>query len=62
MEELNKAVNISQDLFVAGYANYLELITAQKSVLEAELDLFDIRRDHFLFGVQLYRALGGGWQ
>ncbi|MCU0437578.1 MAG: efflux transporter outer membrane subunit [Raineya sp.] len=62
LEELTKAVSTSQDLFVAGYANYLELITAQKSVLEAELDLFDIRRDHFLFAVQLYRALGGGWK
>lgn len=62
VEELTKAVSTSQDLFIAGYANYLELITAQKSVLEAELDLFLIRRDHFLFAIQLYRALGGGWK
>jgi len=62
VEELTKSVSTSKDLYVAGYANYLELITTQKSVLEAELDLFDIRRDHFMAAVQLYRALGGGWR
>lgn len=57
--ELNEAVNISNDLYVAGYANYMEIITAQKNALEAELDVA-LTKKKLLFGsVALYRALGG---
>jgi len=59
---LNKAVNNSQQLFVAGYATYLEVVTAQESVLEAELDLVTLQKQQFISLVNLYRALGGGWQ
>lgn len=62
VKELQKAVVTAQDLFVTGYANYLEVITTQKAVLEAEIDLFEIRRDQFLSAITLYRALGGGWR
>ncbi len=56
---LNEAVNISNDLYVAGYANYMEIITAQKNALEAELDV-TLTKKKLLFGsVALYRALGG---
>ncbi|WP_460615338.1 efflux transporter outer membrane subunit [Hymenobacter seoulensis] len=59
---LTGAVATSNELFVAGYATYLEVITAQRSVLEAELSLAEARRAQLLQGVNLYRALGGGWQ
>jgi outer membrane protein TolC len=47
---------------VGGYANYLEVITAQKGVLDAELELVDTRLKMMQAKVDLYRALGGGWQ
>jgi outer membrane protein TolC len=59
---LTKAVATSNKLFVAGYATYLEVITAQRSVLEAELSLAESRHSQLLQSVSLYRALGGGWQ
>jgi len=59
---LTKAVATSNELFVAGYATYLEVITAQRNVLEAELSLADARQAQLLQSVGLYRALGGGWQ
>jgi len=62
VKELQKAVTTAQGLFATGYANYLEVITTQKAVLEAEIDLFEIRRDQFVAAIGLYRALGGGWQ
>jgi outer membrane protein TolC len=31
-------------------------------VLEAELELINTRQEQFLAIVDLYRALGGGWQ
>ncbi|MVN76124.1 efflux transporter outer membrane subunit [Hymenobacter sp. HMF4947] len=60
--QLQSAVATSNELFVAGYASYLEVITAQRSVLEAELSLADARQAQLLQSVNLYRALGGGWR
>ena len=59
---LNKAVSTSNDLFRSGYASYLEVITAQRSVLEAELALINTKQAQFLALTDLYRALGGGWE
>ena len=59
---LQSAVSTANDLFLSGYASYLEIITAQKSVLEAELALIHARRDMLAGTVQLYQTLGGGWQ
>ncbi|SFQ68476.1 efflux transporter, outer membrane factor (OMF) lipoprotein, NodT family [Hymenobacter arizonensis] len=58
---LTRAVDVSNDLYRANYANYLEVVTAQRSVLDAELILTDTRRQQFLLLIDLYRALGGGW-
>ena len=60
--QLTSAVATANDLFVAGYATYLEVITAQRGVLEAELSLAEARQIQLLQSVSLYRALGGGWQ
>lgn len=62
VKALQEAINVSNDLFMGGYATYLEIITAQRSALAAELELVHNRRDMFLATVDLYRALGGGWQ
>jgi outer membrane protein, multidrug efflux system len=59
---LQEGVSISNDLFVAGYANYLEVITAQRSVLAAELEQTTIQQQRFITLVNLYRTLGGGWE
>ena len=58
---LTRAVNVSNTLYRASYANYLEVVTAQRSVLDAELSLTAARREQFLLLTDLYRALGGGW-
>jgi len=56
---LQQAVATANTLFTTGYASYLEVITAQKSVLEAELSLVNTRRRVYQGIVSLYRALGG---
>lgn len=61
VEVLLNAVSTSNVLFTSGYATYLEVITAQKSVLEAELELANIKKGIFHSVIGLYRALGGGW-
>lgn len=62
VEVLQSAVSTANDLFTTGYASYLEVITAQRRVLEAELELTRIRNEIFLSVIELYRALGGGWR
>ena len=62
VKELQRAVSTSNDLFLGGYATYLEVVTAQKNVFEAELELTVSRRNQFSYIIDLYRALGGGWR
>ncbi len=45
-----------------GVASYLEVLDADTRVFSAELDLARARREELLAVVQLYKALGGGWQ
>lgn len=49
-------------LFKSGMANYLEVINAQSNALQSELDRATIKTAQLDAGVELYRALGGGWK
>ena len=60
IEHLEIAVNVSNDLYLSGYANYLEIISAQKNKLQAELDFVDIQLKNANAQILLYKALGGG--
>lgn len=62
VENSEKAVKNASLLFMSDYATYLEVITAQSNFLSSELDLVDIRQKQLDAYVDLYRALGGGWQ
>ncbi|MDP4201888.1 MAG: TolC family protein [Bacteroidota bacterium] len=57
---LDNAVKTSHNLYAFGYATYLEVINAQKTVRDAELELVDIHKERMLNAIDLYRALGGG--
>lgn len=61
VQELQNAVATSNDLFLGGYASYLEVVTAQRNVFEAELELMKVRNSQFQYLIDLYRSLGGGW-
>jgi multidrug efflux system outer membrane protein len=43
-------------------SSYLEVLDAQRQLFDAQLALANAVRDEFTSAVQLYRALGGGWQ
>lgn len=45
-----------------GVSTLLEALDADRELFDAELSLAQARRDELLTVVQLYRALGGGWQ
>lgn len=62
VDTLRHAIHNAQLLFKSDMANYLEVITAQSNVLQAELNLAEIQRSQLSAVVELYRALGGGWK
>ncbi len=59
---LSRGVNIANELYLNGYANYLEIITAQESKLNAQLELIGMQRTMLTSVVELYKATGGGWK
>lgn len=59
---LQKAVTNANLLFKNGLANYIEVIVAQGNLLQAELELASLKKDRLSANVELYRALGGGWE
>jgi outer membrane protein TolC len=60
-KELNNSINIAADLFKFGRANYLEVLNVQQNALQAELDLIETEKKQFQTTVNIYKALGGGW-
>jgi outer membrane protein TolC len=62
VDTLQKAVANAQLLFKSDMANYLEVITAQSSALQAQLNLASVQRQRLDAMVELYRSLGGGWK
>jgi multidrug efflux system outer membrane protein len=55
------AVKISTQRYSAGKASYYEVLLAQQLLFPAEVSLAQTMRDQFVAIVQLYKALGGGW-
>jgi len=45
-----------------GVSNLLEALDADRELFDAERSLAQARRDELLSVVQLYKALGGGWE
>ncbi len=60
VESLEKNVEYTQDLFHMGGSTYLEVISAQQSLLNAELSKVEDDFDKMQAVVNLYYALGGG--
>lgn len=60
VEALNNAVAYTQDLFHSGSASYLEILTAQQSLLGAQLNEVSDTFQRMQAVVNLYQALGGG--
>ena len=59
---LQAAIWNTQLLMKHGNADYLEVLTAQKNLLQAELTEASDRYDEIISAVNLYQALGGGYQ
>jgi multidrug efflux system outer membrane protein len=59
---LEAAVRLSSERYVAGRANYYEVLEAQQQLFPTQINLARTQRDQLLTVVSLYKALGGGWR
>src|SRR5580700_1765867 len=60
--DLTESVRLSTMRYQGGTTTYLEVLDGQRSLFDAELVLAEARGAEYQSLVQLYRALGGGWQ
>jgi len=56
------SLRLAETRYEGGVAPFLEVLDAQRSLFNSELFAADSRRQRLLAYVNLYRALGGGWQ
>jgi multidrug efflux system outer membrane protein len=61
-EAERKVLELAELRYRGGVAAYLEVLDAQRSLFDAELDETSATRDELVALIQLYKALGGGWQ
>ena len=57
-----EAVRLANVRYNSGLSAYFEVLDAQQQLFPAEVSLAQTRRDQLVAVVNLYRALGGGWQ
>jgi multidrug efflux system outer membrane protein len=62
VDALRDASRLARLRYDTGFANYLEVIIADQDLFDAELELARTRGAQLNAVVQLYRALGGGWE
>jgi multidrug efflux system outer membrane protein len=62
VESLQQGVDLADLAYRGGVVSYLEYLDAERQLLDAQLQLVQIRREELTNIVTLYRALGGGWQ
>jgi outer membrane protein TolC len=61
VDALNQSVDISNDLFTSARADYMEVLLTQRDALESKFDLIETKMQQMSATVNIYRALGGGW-
>jgi len=58
---LNASVGISNSLFYSARADYIEVLLTQRETIDSKMELVDIKLKQLNAKVNLYKALGGGW-
>ena len=61
-EAAKKVLELTQYRYEAGYSGYLELLDAQRSANDAQLNYLNSRQTRLTSTVDLFKSLGGGWK
>ncbi len=55
-----QSTTIAKDLFMSGMATYFEVLMAQRTALDARIDMIITKKLQYQAMINLYKALGGG--
>jgi len=61
VEALTESIEISNNLFRSARADYMEVLLTQRDALETRFELIETKMRQMNARVNIYRALGGGW-
>lgn len=61
-EFVTEALRIAHNRYQNGYASFLDELDAQRTLFSTQLNLVQLKNNLLLAQIDLYRALGGGWQ
>ena len=62
VEAVADSARLANLRFLEGIDSYLQVLDAERQLFEAEQELTRVQTEELLNLVQLYKALGGGWQ
>ncbi len=62
VDQARRALSLARQQYVQGLSTFLDVLTAQRTVLEAEQQYADSTTTISTNLVQLYKVLGGGWE
>jgi outer membrane protein TolC len=58
---LTESIDVSTRLFKSARADYMEVLLTQRDALESKFDLIETKKQRRNAVVNIYQALGGGW-
>ena len=61
VQALTESINISNNLFRSARADYMEVLLTQRDALESKFELVETKMRQMHAVVNIYQALGGGW-
>jgi outer membrane protein TolC len=62
VDVLKQSVDVSNTLFQSARADYMEVLLTRRDSLDAQMELIETRLAMLESMVNMYQALGGGWQ
>jgi len=61
VQALKEALRLAELRYKNGYSSYLEVLNAQRDLMQAQTSVIDTQRAQLFATVNLYKAVGGGW-
>jgi len=60
-EAAKKALELSENRYRSGYSSYIDVLEAQRAYNDSGLAFVQSRQARLIASVDLFKALGGGW-
>ncbi|WP_373975314.1 efflux transporter outer membrane subunit [Chitinibacter sp. SCUT-21] len=62
VDALNRQLKLANLRYDNGFSSYLEVLDAERNLFGAQISLVNAQRDQLNYRVELFKALGGGWE